>query len=101
MAPFAPHFAEELWQQTGHTPTIFNQKWPSWDAQYTKFDTVEIAVQINGKTRGTIQVSVDAGEDAVVDAAMKDASLNKYVDGKPIRKRIYVKGKILNLIIPA
>jgi leucyl-tRNA synthetase len=99
MAPFAPHFAEELWARTGHQPTVFHQKWPVWDVQYTTFDTVEIAVQIGGKTRGTVRVSADASEDAAVAAAMADPSISKFIDGKQIRKRIFVKGKILNLVV--
>ena len=99
MAPFAPHFAEELWQRTGHQPTIFRQKWPAWEEQYTTADSVEIAVQVNGKTRGTIVVSADAIEDAVVEAAVKDAAIHRFLDGKQVRKRVFVKGRILNLIV--
>jgi leucyl-tRNA synthetase len=98
IAPFAPHFAEELWQQTGHQPTIFRRTWPAWDERYTKADVVEIAVQINGKTRGTVSVSADADEESVVDAAVKDANIARFLDGKQIRKRVFVKGRILNLI---
>jgi len=99
VSPFAPHFAEELWQRTGHSPTIFKQKWPTWDSTYTTFDMVEVAVQIGGKTRGTVQVSADASEDAVVAAALQDPNISRHVDGKQIRKRIYVKGKILNIVV--
>src|SRR6266566_6309746 len=65
MAPFAPHFAEELWQQTGHQPSIFFQKWPKWDEAYTTADTVTVAVQINGKLRGTVIVKAESSEDFV------------------------------------
>jgi leucyl-tRNA synthetase len=99
IAPFAPHFAEELWGRTGHQPTVFHQKWPAWDEHYTTFDTVEIAVQVGGKTRGTIRVSADASEDVVVAAAMADPAISKFIDGRQVRKRIFVKGKILNLVV--
>jgi leucyl-tRNA synthetase len=99
MAPFAPHFAEELWARTGHQPTVFHQRWPAWDERYTTFDTAEIAVQVSGKTRGTILVSADASEDVAVAAAMADPLIAKFIDGKQIRKRIFVKGKILNLVV--
>jgi leucyl-tRNA synthetase len=99
MAPFAPHFAEELWERTGHQPTVFHQKWPVWDERYTTFDTVEIAVQVGGKTRSTVRVSADASEDVAVAAAMVDPAISKFIDGKQIRKRIFVKGKILNLVV--
>jgi leucyl-tRNA synthetase len=99
MAPFAPHFAEELWQQTGHEPSIFFQKWPKWDEAYTTFDTVSVAVQINGKHRGTIVVQAEDSEDTVIEAALSDSSISKYIDGKQIRKKVYVKNRILNLVV--
>jgi leucyl-tRNA synthetase len=99
IAPFAPHFAEELWQQTGHKPTIFHQKWPGWDLAYTTEAVAEIAVQINGKVRGTVRVDVSAPEDDVVAVAMADPQVARHLDGKTIRKRVYVQGRILNLIV--
>jgi leucyl-tRNA synthetase len=99
IAPFAPHFAEELWQRTGHQPTIFHQKWPAWDAAFTTMAVAEIAVQVNGKLRGTIHVDASAPEDEVVGIAMADAQIARYLDSKTIRKRVYVQGRILNLIV--
>jgi leucyl-tRNA synthetase len=99
ISPFAPHFAEELWQRTGHPPSIFFQKWPEWDETYTTADTVTVAVQINGKLRGTILVKAESPEESVVDAATKDPAITKYLDGKQIRKKVYVKNRILNLVV--
>jgi leucyl-tRNA synthetase len=99
LAPFAPHFAEELWSRTGHQPTIFRQQWPKWDVRFTTADTAEIVIQVGGKARGSVKVHLDATEDAVLQAAMKDESIARHIDGKPIRKRVYVKGKILNLVV--
>ena len=99
LSPFAPHFAEELWEQTGHEPSIFNQKWPEWDEVYTTFDTVTVAVQVNGKLRGKLIVAADSSEDAVLDAAIRDEGVNRHLNGKEIRKRIYVKNKILSLVV--
>jgi leucyl-tRNA synthetase len=99
IAPFAPHFAEELWERTGHQPTIFSQTWPRWDEAYIASDRVTVAVQINGKLRGTILVRTEAGEDEVMEAASQNADVMRYLDGKPIRKRVYVKNRILNLVI--
>jgi len=98
MSPFAPHFAEELWQRIGGQPTIFRQKWPKWDEQFTTSGTADVVIQIGGKTRGSVRVSADATEEAVLEAAMKDAGIARHIDGMQIRKRIYVKGKILNLV---
>ena len=99
IAPFAPHFAEELWQRTGHQPSVFFEKWLAWDDAYTTFDTVTVAVQINGKLRGTIVVKAEAPEESVLEAATKDPAITKYLDGKQIRKRVYVKNRILNLVV--
>ncbi len=99
IAPFAPHFAEELWQQSGHSKSIFQQKWPVWDEAYTTFDTVTVAVQINGKLRGTVVVNADAGEDLVFETASKDPAVARHLDGVQIRKKVYVKGRILNLVV--
>src|SRR6516225_3022136 len=88
IAPFAPHFAEELWQRTGHQPSIFFQKWPKWNESYTIADMVSVPVQINGKHRGTISVKLDTPEDAVLDVAMKDQTIGRYLDGKQIRKKV-------------
>src|SRR5262245_471069 len=99
IAPFAPHFAEELWQRTGHQPSIFFQKWPKWDESYTTADTVIVAVQINGKLRGTINVKAEASEDLVFETASKDPAVARFLDGKQIRKKVYVKNRILNLVV--
>jgi len=99
MSPFAPHFAEELWQRTGGRPTIFRQKWPKWDEQFTTLSTASVVIQIDGKMRGSVSVNVDAVEDDVLIAAMKDPSIARHIAGKQIRKRVYVKGKILNLVL--
>jgi leucyl-tRNA synthetase len=99
ISPFAPHFAEELWQRTGHEPSIFGQTWPVWDPEYTTFDTVTLAVQVNGKVRATLEVASDAAEEAVVAGARGDEAVSRHLDGKTIRKVIYVPGKILNLVV--
>jgi leucyl-tRNA synthetase len=99
IAPFAPHFAEELWQRIGNQPTIFQQKWPVWDSRVTTADMAEIAIQINGKTRGTVSVPADAGEEQVMAAAAAEPSIARHLDGKQIRKQIFVKGRILNIVV--
>ena len=99
IAPFAPHFAEELWERTGHRPSIFFQKWPKWDEAYTTADVVTVAIQINGKLRGTINVKTEAPEETVLEAARKDPAITRYLDGKEIRKKVYVKNRILNLVV--
>jgi leucyl-tRNA synthetase len=99
IAPFAPHFAEELWQRTGHQPSIFFQIWPKWDETYTTADNATVAVQINGKLRGTITVKTESPEDLVFETALKDPAIAKFLDGKQIRKRVYVRNRVLNLVV--
>jgi leucyl-tRNA synthetase len=99
IAPFAPHFAEELWQQIGNKPSIFFQKWPKWDEAYTTADMVTVAVQITGKLRGTVVVKAESSEEEVLEVAKNDPAIARYLDGKPIRKTIYVKNRILNLVV--
>jgi leucyl-tRNA synthetase len=99
LSPFAPHFAEELWQRTGHQPTIFRQTWPKWDEQFTTMSIANVIIQIDGKMRGSVSVGAESAEDDVLIAAMKDPSIARHIAGKQIRKRVYVKGKILNLVV--
>ena len=91
MSPFAPHFAEELWVTTGHEPSIFKQTWPDWNESYTKFETVTVAVQINGKMRDKVTVDADSDESVVLGAAMESTLVSRRLAGKEIRKKIYVK----------
>lgn len=98
VAPFAPHLAEECWVQLGHTTSVFDSRWPQWDAALVVEATVEVAVQVQGKTRGRVHVAKEATQDEVVAAAMADATIAKFVTGTP-KKVIYVPGRLLNLVV--
>ncbi len=98
LAPFAPHLTEEIWAELGHTSSIHTESYPIGDASLAVDSEVTIAVQINGKMRGTITVSPDATEAEAVRIATEAESIAKYLTGET-RKIIYVPGKILNLII--
>ena len=98
LAPFAPHLTEEIWAELGHTTSVHQESYPEGDANLTVDDEVTIAVQINGKMRGTIVVAPDATEETVVAAAKASEAITKYLTGET-RKVIYVPGKILNLIV--
>jgi len=97
LAPFAPHLAEELWQMIGNKDTIFAASWPTYDESQIKSDTLEIAMQVNGRLRGQINVSATANKDEVL--AMAKAELAKWIDGAEIVKEIYVPGRIVNIVI--
>ena len=99
VAPFAPHFAEECWERLGHKGSVFDSRWPSFVLALTVEDDVIVAVQVNGKTRGTVTLPRDAGEDAARVAAYADAVIARHLDGKEIRKVIWVPGRLLNLVV--
>ena len=95
LAPFAPHLAEELWEQLGHTSSVFENEWPKHDEEAMKDDEVEVPVQINGKTKAVISIPVDISkEDAI--AAGKAAVADKLTGN--IVKEIYVPKKIINIV---
>ena len=98
VAPFAPHVAEELWEMLGHDRSVFDDGWPAFDAQLAAEDSVTVAVQVNGKTRGTVQVPMDAEQAAALEAALAEPTIAKFVTGSP-RKVIYVKNRLLNLVV--
>jgi len=98
LSPFAPHAAEELWERLGHSESVFDAGWPVFDAALAAEDLVTMAVQVNGKTRGTIQIPTGAAQDAVLAAAMADAGIAKFVTGAP-KKVIFVPGRLLNIVV--
>jgi leucyl-tRNA synthetase len=99
LAPYAPHLAEELWAALRHDRSIFHATWPSHDATLAAAGDVEVVVQVNGKVRGRVTVSRGASEAEVVERAMQDESVRKFVDGKPVRKTIYVQDRLLNFVV--
>jgi leucyl-tRNA synthetase len=99
LAPFAPHLCEELWRILGHTNSIVLEKYPEYDITKTVKSEVEIVIQVTSKIRGKLIVPLDADQSAVEELAMKDESVLKHLDGKPIRKVIYVKNKLINFIV--
>lgn len=95
LSPFAPHIAEEIWEVLGHSESVFRSTWPTYDESKLKEDTVNIAVQINGKVRTNITVAADADKDTVI-AAAKEALGSKLTG--TIVKEIYVPGRICNIV---
>ena len=98
VSPFAPHLAEELWERLGHEASIFDAGWPTFDAALAAEDLVTIAVQVNGKMRGTVQVPNGSGQDAAFEAALAEPAIAKFVPAAP-RKVIFVPGRLLNLVV--
>src|SRR5437867_1847001 len=99
LAPYAPHLAEELWAALGHDRSIFRASWPSYDATLAAAGDVEVVVQVNGKVRGRVTVNRGASEAEVVARALQDESVRKFVNGKPVRKTVYVQDRLLNFVV--
>ena len=103
LSPFAPHMVEEMWELTGYAEKTgkmaMQQNWPEYDESKTVASTVEMAVQVQGKLRGTVVVPMDSDQDAVVAAARASERVAKSLEGMQIVKVIYVKNKLVNLIV--
>jgi leucyl-tRNA synthetase len=99
IAPFAPHFAEEMWESMGYEYSVFNQKWPEYDPKVLEKDVVELGVQVNGKIRGRVEVPADLSEEEVRKIVLADPRIQSYVEGKTIRKLILIKNRIVNIVV--
>lgn len=99
VSPIAPHIAEELWQRFGHDETITYQPFPTFEEKYLVDDEIEVPVQINGKVKARINVAADADQDAVFDVALADAKIAELTNGKNVVKKIYVPGRMVNLVV--
>jgi leucyl-tRNA synthetase len=99
LSPFAPHVAEELWAQLGHTTSIGAAPWPAWDEARLAVDTVTVAVQVNGKLRGTVEIAVGADQATALAAARAVPAVAKWLEGAAIKREIYVPGKLVNLVV--
>lgn len=99
LAPFAPHLAEELWHKIGYNDSIFNSKWPSYDDKKTRKKTIPLVIQINGKVRANIEMELDASEQQVMAKVLSNEKVQKYTNSKQIVKKIFVKNKLVNLVI--
>ena len=97
--PFAPHITEELWQQMGGEGLLSVAPWPVYDEAKTVEDTVEVAVQVNGKLKCTIKLPVDCDKQVAIDTALAEEKVKNAVEGKQMVKQIVVPGKIVNLVV--
>jgi leucyl-tRNA synthetase len=99
LAPFAPYLAYELWEMLGEKGSLLRAPWPKYDAELAKEEEIEIPVQINGKLRSRVVVSADATEEFVIERALADEKVQSIIAGKQIVKKIYVPGRMVNLIV--
>ena len=98
LAPFAPYLAHELWEMLGEKGSLLKAAWPKYDATLAKEEELEIPVQVNGKLRSHITVPADAPETVVLERALADEKIQAFIAGKQIAKKIFVPGKLVNIV---
>jgi len=99
LSPMVPHISHALWAALGHKTALIDVPWPSVDESALEEDLVEIVVQVNGKLRARISVAVDTDNDTVAAAALADENVQRFIDGKEIRKTIVVPGRLVNVVV--
>ncbi len=99
LSTYAPHLAEELWEKLGHSKTLAYEPWPAFDPSALVADVVTVAVQVNGKLRGKIDVPQGASKDDVLAMAKADPNVARWLEGVTLRREIYVEGRLVNLVV--
>ncbi len=99
LSPFAPHIAEELWEKLGNKKSIFLEKWPEYDPKLIRDEQISLVIQINGKVRDQVEVAAGVKEEEVKKLALAQDKIVKYIDGKNIRKIIFVPDRLINFVI--
>ena len=99
LAPMTPHLAEELWEMLGHANGLWTVNWPEFNTELATEDEVEVPVQVNGRVRGRVTVAAGAAQEEVLEKAKADAGIAGHLDGKALRKVVFVKDKMLNLVV--
>jgi leucyl-tRNA synthetase len=99
LAPFAPHTAEELWEQYGHSGTLSATRWPQYDPEAAKADEIEIPVQINGKVRARLTVAPDIGDADLEQLALAHPVVQPYTQGKTVKKVVIAKGRLVSIVV--
>ena len=99
LAPFVPHIAEEMWERLGNKKSVFEADWPGYDETALTQDKITMPVQINGRLRSKIEVASSAGDEDIRKVVLEDPGVNKWTQGKPPKKIIVVKGRLVNLVV--
>ncbi len=97
--PFTPHICEELWARLGHEDSLVQAAWPVFDAEAAREDSVELAVQVNGKVRGRITVPQGAAEDVVRAAALAEPRVAEQLEGKEVKKVLVIPGRLVSVVV--
>ena len=99
LAPIAPHFAEELWERTGHQYSIHQQRFPTWDEALAAEEVITLVVQVNGKVRDRLEVPPDIEEEAAQQLALASPRVRSFTEGKSVHKTVYVPGRLVNVVV--
>ena len=99
LSPFAPHICEEIWESLGNTQSLSDHDWPSYDPKLTVEDEITLVIQINGKVRDRLTAAADVTEASLKEAVLQREHVQKHLAGKEIRKFIYVKGKLVSIVV--
>ncbi|MCI0542356.1 class I tRNA ligase family protein, partial [bacterium] len=99
LAPFAPHMTEELWASLGKKKSVHLEPWPKWDEKKLVADTFNLAIQVNGKIRATIEAEASASEEEITSLALAHADVKKWIGKSEPKKIIYIKNKLLSVVV--
>ncbi len=99
LAPFAPHLAEELWQKTGHSESIFKEKWPQYDEEKIRKENIKLIIQVNNKVRDVIEIKKGTAKEQVEELVFQNPKIKKYIKSQKIKKTIFILDKLINIII--
>ena len=99
LSPMTPHICHALWKELGHETALIDRRWPAFDEAALELDMIELVVQVNGKLRGRVAVPADAGKDDIEELAIADENVQRFIDGKAIRKVIVVPGRLVNVVV--
>jgi leucyl-tRNA synthetase len=99
LAPFAPHLAEEIWEKLGNKISIFKSSWPEYNSELIKDKQINLAVSVNGKVRATLEAAADISESEALSLAQENENIKKWLEGKEIIKKVFVPGKLLNIVV--
>jgi len=99
LAPFAPHICEELWQRLGYKESILKEKWPEYDEKLVKEEIITLVIQVNGRVRDKMEIDASVSEEEAKKLTLERGKVKKWIEGKEIKKIIFVPGKLINIVI--
>ena len=99
LSPFAPHLIEELWEKSGHKNSIFLETWPKYDPKLIEEQIITFIIQVNGRVRGKIEIEAGITEEKAKKLALSEEKIKEWVEGKEIKKIIFVPNKLINIVI--